>query len=187
MKSLRSLLVVVIAVAGLWFVSMRPWALGAERPAPPWRSPEFTHADPADWINSRPLKLADLRGKVVLVEFWTFGCWNCNRSVPWVKDVEARFGDEGLVVIGVHTPEFKYEKDRAAVVKAVAKLELEHPVMVDNDFSYWKAMNNRYWPTFYLLDKSGRVRHHLIGEVHTGDDDAGWLEGRIQSLLSETI
>lgn len=187
MTSFRSLLIVAAAVGVTWGASLRPWALGAERPEAPWRAPEFTHADEADWINSAPLKLTDLQGKVVLVDFWTYGCWNCKRSIPWIKDVRSRFADDGLVVIGVHTPEFKYEKDRAGVREEVAKLELRHPVMMDNDFSYWNAMGNRYWPTFYLLDKSGRVRQQVIGEIRPMDDNARKLENRIRALLAEAV
>lgn len=188
-KSLRSLLYIAAAAAVLWVVSARPWALGAEPVVvdAPWQAPEFTHGDDSDWINSAPLKLADLEGKVVLIDFWTYGCWNCQRSIPWIKDLQARFGDRDLVVIGVHTPEFEYEAERTSVKEEVAKLALSSPVMIDNDFSYWNAMGNRYWPTFYLLDKSGRVRHRSIGEIRPADMNAKTLEAYIESLLAETV
>lgn len=187
MKSLRSVLYIAVAAAVLWVISVRPWALGAERAQAPWQAPEFTHGGDEDWINSTPLRLADLEGKVVLIDFWTYGCWNCQRSIPWIKEVQARFGGRGLVVIGVHTPEFEFEADRASVREEVAKRALTYPVMMDNDFSYWKAMDNRYWPTFYLLDKSGRVRHRSIGEIRPEDTNARTLESAIETLLAETV
>lgn len=180
-------MVIAVLAGALWVASSWPWALGADRPAAPRVAPEFTHADAGDWINSSPLKLADLKGRVVLVDFWTYGCWNCRRSFPWIKSMESRFEEDGLVVIGVHTPEFKHEKDREAVRAHVKQFELDHPVMVDNDFSYWNAMNNRYWPTFYLIDKSGRIRERIIGEVRPRGEKAGRLEAQIRALLSETV
>ncbi|MBS1270474.1 MAG: Protein DipZ [Gammaproteobacteria bacterium] len=186
MRSFRALLWVAAVAAVLWVVSARPWVLGAERPKAPRPAPEFTHGGEIDWINSKPLKLSDLEGRVVLVDFWTYGCWNCKRSFPWVKKIESRFADDALVVIGVHTPEFKHEMDRARVREHVAEFDLNHPVMVDNDFSYWNAMNNRYWPTFYLIDKSGRIRQEVIGEIRSGHEKAETLESRIRMLLSET-
>jgi peroxiredoxin len=183
----RSLVYLFVLVAALWIASARPWTLLAQPSSAPWAAPDFTHGDPEDWINSRPLKLADLEGRVVLLDFWTYGCWNCTRSLLWIKELETRFGDRGLVAIGVHTPEFKHEKNVFRVREQVARLELDHPVMVDNDFSYWKAMNNRYWPTFYLIDKSGQVRDRAIGETHSGDANATRIEARIEALLAETV
>lgn len=183
----RSLVYILVLVAALWIASARPWALLAQRSEAPWPAPEFTHGDAVEWINSRPLQLADLEGRVVLLDFWTYGCWNCTRSVAWIKELQARFGERGLVVVGVHTPEFRHEKDVFKVKEQVARLELDHPIMVDNDFSYWKAMNNRYWPTFYLIDKSGRVRDRAIGEMHSEDEEARRMEAHIETLLAETV
>ena len=149
------------------------------------KAPEFTHTAPGEWINSPPLTLSDLRGNVVLLDFWTFGCWNCYRSFPWLKEVEAAYEAQGLRVIGVHTPEFDHEKVRANVVEKVAKFELHHPVMIDNDFSYWNALNNRYWPAFYLIDKRGFLRSVFIGETHRGDANAKNIETMIRRLLAE--
>ncbi len=148
-------------------------------------APNFTHHKPNEWINSAPLTLTDLRGRVVLLDFWTFDCWNCYRSFPWLKSVEKRFADQAFTVIGVHTPEFKHERVRASIVKKVKEFELDHPVMIDNNFSYWRAMNNRYWPTFYLIDKQGRVRAAYIGETHKADKRAKAIEKRIVDLLAE--
>ncbi len=148
-------------------------------------APEFTHHDPNDWINSQPLQLQELRGKVVLLDLWTFDCWNCYRSFPWLKSVEQRFGDSGFTVIGVHTPEFDHERVRANVVRKTREFALEHPVMMDNDYSYWKALHNRYWPTFYLIDKQGRLRARYVGETHRGERRAIDIEAKIAQLLAE--
>lgn len=155
----------------------------ADPHAPP--APEFTHADADEWINSEPLSLADLRGQVVMLDFWTFDCWNCYRSFPWLKGLEARLADADFTVIGVHTPEFAHERVRANVVAKVEEFGLHHPVMIDNDFSYWKAMGNRYWPAFYVIDKRGHVRGRFIGETHAGDRRARAIEALIEELLAE--
>jgi thiol-disulfide isomerase/thioredoxin len=148
-------------------------------------APEFTHATGLEWINSPPLTLADLRGSVVLIDFWTFDCWNCYRSFPWLRAVEERYGGRGLKVIGVHSPEFAHEKVRANVEAKVKEFDLSHPVMLDNDFSYWKALHNRYWPSYFLIDKQGRVRGVYSGETHEGDDRAREIERAIEALLAE--
>jgi len=153
-----------------------------EQPVP---APEFTHAEPREWINSGPLRVSDLRGRVVLVDFWTFDCWNCYRSFPWLKSLEARYEQHAFTVVGVHSPEFDHERARENVVEKVREFDLRHPVMIDNDFSYWKAMRNRYWPTFYLIDKQGRVRARFIGETHEGDRRARAVETAIERLLEE--
>ena len=159
-------------------------ALAAERlPGKP--APELTRADSASWINSPPLQLADLRGQVVLLDIWTFECWNCYRSFPWLKDLETRLGPRGLAVIGIHSPELERERDPAAVAAKVAEFGLAHPVMIDNDFAYWKALGNRYWPTFYLIDKQGRIRHRFVGETHVGEPQALRIETAVRELLAE--
>ncbi len=149
-------------------------------PAPP-----FTHTTTAEWINSPPLTLESLRGKVVLLDFWTFACWNCYRSFPWLNQVQARFHERGLRVIGVHTPEFAHERVRASIAKKIVEYGLQHPVMMDNDFSYWNAMGNHYWPAFYLIDKHGRLRGRYAGETHAGDAQAQRIEADIETLLAE--
>lgn len=187
MKAFRSLVVVGLAAAAVWTVSTRPWALGAEPSEPPRQAPEFTHRGDSAWINSRPLMLADLEGRVVLIDFWTYGCWNCKRSLPWIKALASRYSNDGLVVVGVHTPEFKHEIEPAGVRQHVKEFGLDYPVMMDNDFSYWEAMNNRYWPTFYLIDKSGRVRQRVVGEVLPNSEKAAGIEARILALLAEAV
>lgn len=151
----------------------------------PVPAPPFTQTSADDWLNSKPLTWKRLRGKVVLMDIWTFDCWNCYRSFPWLKSVESRFGPKGLTVIGIHTPEFKHEKNRASLISKIHDFGLTHPVMIDNDYAYWHALANRYWPTFYLVDKQGRIRAHFIGETHAGDPRAKAIEQHIRKLLAE--
>lgn len=152
----------------------------------PVSAPAFTHNQPRDWFNSGPLTWDDLEGKVVLLDFWTFDCWNCYRSFPWLRELEAELAPEGLQVIGVHTPEFAHEKVRKNVAAKIEEFMLHHPVMMDNDFSYWRAMGNRYWPAFYVIDKRGRVRAAYFGETHSGDRQARRIETVIRELLEES-
>lgn len=146
--------------------------------------PAFT-GQAADWINSEPLTVEQLRGKVLLLDFWTFDCWNCYRSFPWLRDLEQRLATEGLQVIGIHTPEFEHEKKRDNVVAKIEEFSLPHPVMMDNNFTYWKALKNRFWPTFYLVDKQGQIRASFIGETHKGDANARQIEAAVKQLLEE--
>lgn len=146
-------------------------------------APEFTHTQQHEWINSPPLTLDDLKGKVVLLDFWTYGCWNCYRSFPWLNALEDKLHGQDFIVIGVHTPEFAHEKKLDNIKKKVKEFNLRHPIMVDSDHSYWNAMGNRYWPSFYLIDKQGKVDRVFIGETHTGDKRAVKIAKRIQALL----
>ena len=116
------------------------------------------------WLNSAPLTLEALRGKVVLLEFWTFGCYNCRNVLPHVRDWHAKYRDQGLVVIGVHAPEFAYERKLDNVRDAVKNLGVVWPVAIDNDFALWRAFGNRYWPANYFIDARGRIRFHHFGE-----------------------
>ncbi|MCE9596552.1 MAG: redoxin domain-containing protein [Spirochaetia bacterium] len=149
-------------------------------------APEFTHTRESEWINSKPVALSQLRGKVVLIDFWTFQCWNCYRSFPWLRSVEAQFHAQGLQIIGVHSPEFESEKVRTNIEAKVREFGLTHPIMIDTDFSYWNAMNNSYWPAFYLLDKKGVVRASYAGETHIGDSQAKTIEAQIKTLTAES-
>ena len=151
----------------------------------PVQAPEFTHNGESEWINSTPLRLTDLKGKVLLIDFWTFDCWNCYRSFPWLISVESRMVDDGLRIIGVHTPEFDHEKIRRNITAKVKDFDLKHPVMIDSDYSYWHAMGNRYWPAFYLIDRAGRVRAVYYGETHAGDRQAEAIERMVEELLNE--
>ena len=152
---------------------------------PPDKLPEFTQVDPTAWINSKPLTIADLRDKVILLDIWTYGCWNCYRSFPWLKSVEEKFSDEDFLVIGIHTPEFDHEKERKNVVKNVERFMLHHPVMMDNNFAYWRSLRNRYWPAYYVVDKKGYIRDAFVGETHIGDRRANKIEKLIEKLLKE--
>jgi thiol-disulfide isomerase/thioredoxin len=133
-----------------------------------------------NWINSEPLKLKDLRGRVVLIEFWTFGCYNCRNTLPFIKGWHERYRDKGLTVVGVHSPEFDYEKKVENLRREVASLEIRYPVVSDNDYQTWDAYNVAAWPTVFLLDKQGRIRWKHVGEGHY--DEA---ERLIQQLLAE--
>jgi len=174
-----NVLLLGIVLLGLFGLSQ----LGASPAASP--IPEFTNNNPAQWFNSKPLTRADLKGKVVLLDVWTYGCWNCYRSFPWLNELEAKFKSENFQVIGIHTPEFGHEKDAKNVAKKIKAFSLHHPVMMDNDFRYWKALGNRYWPTFYIIDKQGQVRFTHIGETHSGDRNARNIEAEIRQLLAE--
>ena len=132
------------------------------------------------WINSPPLTPASLRGKVVLVDFWTYSCINCLRTLPYVKAWYAKYKDSGFVVLGVHTPEFPFEKDESNVRKAVHDLGILYPVAMDNDYSIWQSFNNQYWPAHYFIDATGRIRYHQFGEGNYDQSEA-W----IRSLLEE--
>lgn len=157
-------------------------ALSAEQ-AP--QAPEFTASQAEQWVNSPPLKLEDLQGKVVLLEFWTFGCRNCVRSIPWVKAMQERYREQGLRVIGVHTPEFSYERSSPMVRDKIRELAIRHPVMLDNDYAYWNAMGNRYWPAFYLIDRRGRVRQAWAGEIRNGSARGREIQRAMEAVLAE--
>jgi len=133
-----------------------------------------------EWLNSPPLSAEALKGKVVLVDFWTYSCINCLRTLPYVRAWADKYRDQGLVVIGVHAPEFAFEKNIANVKKAVADLHIDYPVAIDNDYAIWRAFDNQYWPAEYLVDARGRVRHH-----HFGEGDYAGSERAIQQLLAE--
>lgn len=132
------------------------------------------------WLNTPPLTTEQLRGKVVVVDFWTYSCINCLRSIPYVKAWAEKYKDQGLVVIGVHTPEFAFEKSEANVRQNVRRLGLTYPVAMDNDFAVWRAFRNQYWPAHYFIDAQGRIRHH-----HFGEGDYEGSERVIQQLLKE--
>jgi thiol-disulfide isomerase/thioredoxin len=148
----------------------------------PSMAPEFTHRGSDDWLNSPPLSLQALRGKPVLVEFWTFDCINCRRSIPWMRSVQQRF--PGLTIVGVHTPELAQERVPENVRESVKRLGITYPVMIDADFSYWRALNNEYWPAFYLIDANGRITAASIGEMHVEDARAAGFEAEIGKALS---
>ncbi len=151
-------------------------------PATP--APDFTQTGPEAWLNSKPLTWADLRGKVVVLDFWTFACWNCYRSIPWLHTLRSKFGDK-LVIVGVHTPELPQEYELDRVKAKLQEFAVTDAQMIDNDYGYWKAMHNRAWPAFYLVDRKGNVRARHFGETHDGDRNAKSIEADIRALLSE--
>nr|WP_314642836.1 cytochrome c biogenesis protein DipZ [uncultured Pseudomonas sp.] len=132
------------------------------------------------WLNSPPLTAQALKGKVVLVDFWTYSCINCLRTLPYVKAWAEKYRDQGLVVIGVHAPEFAFERDVGNVTKAMKDLGINYPVAIDNDYKIWRAFNNEYWPAHYFADAQGRIRYH-----HFGEGEYAESERVIQQLLRE--
>ena len=133
-----------------------------------------------EWLNTEPLQAADLAGKVVLVNFWTYSCINSLRALPYLKAWADKYGDRGLLVVGVHTPEFGFEKELANVKEATASLDVRYSVPLDSDYAVWRGFGNIAWPAFYFVGADGRVRHHVFGE---GDYDQS--ERLIQKLLTE--
>ena len=133
-----------------------------------------------EWLNSPPLTPQELKGKVVLVDFWTYSCINCLRTLPYVNAWAEKYKDQGLVVIGVHAPEFAFEKNINNVKQAVAALKIDYPVAIDNNYAIWRAFNNEYWPADYFIDAQGRIRHHAFGE-----GDYQQSEHVIQELLRQ--
>jgi thiol-disulfide isomerase/thioredoxin len=147
----------------------------------PTRTSELASLSSAtEWINSPPLTAEGLQGKVVLVQFWTYSCVNWLRTLPYVRAWAQKYRDQGLVVIGVHSPEFGFEKQLANVRWAEDNFRVDYPIAVDNDFAIWRGFSNQYWPALYLIDGRGRVRHH-----HFGEGDYEQSERMIQALLAE--
>ncbi|MDM9624061.1 cytochrome c biogenesis protein DipZ [Rhizobium sp. S96] len=141
-------------------------------------APSLNGAD--EWLNSPPLDLKQLRGKVVLVDFWTYSCINCIRTTPFVRAWAEKYKDQGLVVIGVHAPEFAFEQKIDNVKKAVSDFKIGYPVAIDNDYKIWRAFDNSYWPAHYLIDADGQIRYH-----HFGEGNYRQTEQAIQDLLRE--
>jgi thiol-disulfide isomerase/thioredoxin len=133
----------------------------------------------SNWLNSGPLNIADLRGKVVLVDFWTYGCINCVNTLPYVTRLYKAYRDKGLVVVGIHTPEFPFEKATANVQTALKRHGIAYPVAQDNDYGTWKAYRNQYWPAQYIIDQSGKIVFE-----HAGEGQYDVIERTIQKLLN---
>lgn len=144
----------------------------------PYDAPEFEGL--SDWINSEPLSKDDLKGKVVLIDFWTYSCINCIRTQPYLKDWYETYKDSGFEIVGMHAPEFSFERNPKNVREAVEKAGLEYPVALDNDFKTWNAFENRFWPGTYLIDKDGQVRRY-----HGGEGEYKQMEQAIRTLLRE--
>jgi len=132
------------------------------------------------WLNTQPLKLENLRGKVVLIDFWTFTCINWRRTLPYIREWEAKYKDQGLIVIGVHTPEFSFEYKTENVSRSIKEMNIGYPVAMDNNYEIWRSFNNEYWPALYLIDAKGKIRYQKFGE---GDYVESELQ--IQALLKE--
>lgn len=184
-------LIVLFAVLGLSGFNLGEWvvsrASAAEQKSDasnvlrdalpqPYAAPEISGI--TQWFNSAPLDKASLKGKVVLIDFWTYSCINCIRTLPYIKSWHEKYKDQGLVVIGVHAPEFAFEGQPENVQKAIQKFGITYPVAMDNDFVTWKNFDNRYWPAHYLIDRNGNVVY-----THFGEGNYDTTEGNIRALL----
>ncbi|SHN04093.1 Cytochrome c biogenesis protein CcdA [Duganella sacchari] len=164
--------------AGPAMMARRAMAPAAETLPVEGKLPSLNGA--VEWLNTAPLSAEQLKGKVVLVDFWTYSCINCLRSLPYTKAWAEKYRDQGLVVIGVHAPEFAFERNVGNVRKAVKEQGINFPVAIDNDYAIWRAFNNQYWPAHYFIDAKGQIRHH-----HFGEGDYAQSEQVIQQLLEE--
>src|SRR5215211_5366898 len=176
--------ILVTAIGALVLVSAKGGNVGQQLMSTGAQTPpggELTSLNSATaWLNSEPLTAAGLGGKVVLVDVWTYTCINWLRQLPYVRAWAEKYKDQGLVVIGVHAPEFPVERDLDNVRRAARDLRVDYPIAVDNDFAIWRAFENHYWPALYLVDAQGRVRHH-----HFGEGEYAQSERMIQRLLAE--
>ncbi|HLC60631.1 MAG TPA: redoxin family protein [Candidatus Nanoarchaeia archaeon] len=186
-KPFVTLIVVVFVVAAIIFIEMQKPSINFANNATTEdknskypKAPDFVGID--KWINSEPLKMESLKGKVVLVDFWTYTCINCIRTLPYLKDWDAKYRDKGLVIVGVHSPEFEFEKKYENVLKAVNDYQIKYAVAQDNHYATWSAYQNRYWPHKFLIDIDGYIRYDNIGE---GNYDE--TERMIQALLQERM
>ncbi len=186
-----ALIAVIVLIAGAIFFLKEPTGpsppageiptTGLEGKTSPYpKAPEITgiHA----WLNSEPLTIEALKGKVVLVDFWTYSCINCIRTIPYLRQWNEKYRDLGLVIIGVHSPEFNFEKEKGNVQKAIEQFEVTWPVAMDNDMQTWRNYHNRFWPAKYLIDSQGRIRY-----THFGEGAYEETEKQIQALLEEAM
>jgi thiol-disulfide isomerase/thioredoxin len=146
----------------------------------PVRAPEFPAG--VTWLQGGPLRMADLRGKLVLIDFWDYTCVNCIRTLPYVKEWHRRYADHGLVVVGVHAPEFSFARENGNVLRFVREQGIQYPVVLDNEYAIWQAWANRYWPAKYVVDANGYVRYYHFGEGQYGE-----TEEVLQRLLREVF
>jgi thiol-disulfide isomerase/thioredoxin len=155
--------------------------LGAGRPAPAWNNQSWLNAD-------HPLTIKELRGRVVLLNFWVFTCYNCTNTVPSLVDFDRRYRDQGLTIIGIHTPEFPPyagEHDKSNLAKALRQHGILYPNAQDNDNATWNLYGIRYWPSFVLIDRAGEIRYEGYGEFHLNDGEYAQWNDRIRTLLAE--
>jgi thiol-disulfide isomerase/thioredoxin len=178
-KMRRSIVTAIAAVVSCLAIGA-PSVEAQEAPSIVGSSPLYGLAGATGWINSPPLTAKELKGKVVLVDFWDYSCINCIRAIPYIRAWAEKYKDSGLVVIGVHTPEFDIEKEMPNVQKAVNKFGITYPVALDNDQKIWNAFHNEYWPAHYFIDAKGKVRYEHFGEGEY-DQSEKW----IQKLLKE--
>jgi thiol-disulfide isomerase/thioredoxin len=137
------------------------------------------------WLHTPPLRPADLKGKPRLVAFWTFGCENCKRTVPALREIQFLYAKRGLLILGVHTPEFPHERDSTAVAAAAKELGLTFPIALDDEYVVWKAFKNRYWPALYLVDRSGAIRASHIGELHLKTSACSIFDESVEEVLDD--
>jgi len=156
-------------------LSLKAWA--ADKTAPD-RLQEFQGVQ--TWLNSNPLTLNDLKGKVVAIHIWTFACINCQRTIPQIVDLHTKYASKGLAVVGIHTPEFPFERDVNNIKAALEKHKITYPNAVDNSFKMWRSYNNEYWPHLFIADRTGRIRYDHIGEGAYAENEA-----MVRKLLAE--
>jgi peroxiredoxin len=150
------------------------------------RPPELEERPAEEWINSKPLKLSELHGQVVVLHFWTFGCINCMHNYPAYKAWQERYAGKGVTIIGVHAPETEHERDLKSVRKSAEKNGLKYPIVLDKDKKTWAAWGNRWWPSTYLIDKQGFVRYRWDGELNwRGTKGEAVMRQKIEQLLAE--
>jgi thiol-disulfide isomerase/thioredoxin len=162
---------------GLLYSIHAPQSSHAEKSALPilYPAPEFTGL--TNWMNSDEIaSIKDLQGKVVLIDFWTYSCINCIRTLPYVKKWHKRYADQGLIVLGIHAPEFDFERKPKNVIQAIKDFEITYPVALDNGFKLWRSYRNRYWPSLYLIDAQGKVRYMHFGEGRYAETEAAIIE-----------
>ena len=185
-KPFAALIVVVLVAAAIIFIEIQKPKINAgnqileDKNSKYPKAPNFVGID--KWINSEPLNMSQLKGKVVLVDFWTYTCINCIRTLPYLKEWDKKYRDKGLVIVGVHTPEFEFEKKYENVLKAVNDYQIKYPVAQDNNYATWGAYQNRYWPHKFLVDINGYIRYDHIGEGNYEE-----TEKMIQDLLKERM
>lgn len=180
LKRLPSFSKLAILIATLGIILAPTWRAHAQAVPDDFKveAPEFPEG--LTWRQSKPLTMAGLKGKVVLVDFWEYTCVNCIRTFPYLKDWHQKYKDKGLVIVGVHTPEFHFAKEEANVLKAAKDFGLGWPLVIDSDYAVWRTYGNRYWPAKYLIDKDGFVRY-----FHFGEGAYAATEAQIQKLLKE--
>jgi thiol-disulfide isomerase/thioredoxin len=173
-------LAIVIACLLLGTFTSQTARAAQDTPTDYGTAPLYSLSGATGWINTKPLSERDLKGKVILIDFWTYSCINCLRALPYINAWAKKYKDSGLVVIGVHSPEFQFEQDLPNVQRAVKKFGITYPVALDSNYAIWNAFHNQYWPAHYFIDAKGHVRHG-----HFGEGDYAQSERWIQQLLAE--